>query len=184
MASCTSFLEGKMKLTVNKKKSKVGSPFRLKFLGFSLCYVKGKVGIRIHATPLEKFKKRVREITSRKRGRAIEQVLQELNRYTTGWLNYYRVADVKSKMEYLTQWIRRRLRMYIWKQWKKVSAKFRNLQKFGADKQKAWEWANTRLGYWRIALSWILTTTLTNKYLESLGYKDIAKRYEALRENY
>jgi group II intron reverse transcriptase/maturase len=184
MASVTTYLESKLKLKVNTEKSKVGSPLRLKFLGFSLYKTGNKTGIRVHQKPMMKFKEKVKQITSRKRGRAIAQILKELKLFTTGWLNYYGLADMQSKIEDLNQWIRRRIRMYIWKQWKKISSKFRNLQLLGILKDKAWEWANTSKGYWRIAHSWVLTTSLTNKYLASIGYDDISKRYEALHSSY
>lgn len=180
MASCKEYLEGKLKLKVNTQKSQTGSPLKLKFLGFSLYRSKDRVGIRANEKSLKKFKQRVKGITSRKRGRAVAQVLNELKLYTTGWLNYYGIADMKNQIIRLNQWIRRRIRMYIWKQWKKVSARFRNLQILGVNKQKAWEWANTRKGYWRTANSWILSTSLANNYLESIGYDDISKRYEIM----
>ena len=184
MANVTTFLESKLKLKVNTEKSKVGSPLRLKFLGFSMYKTGKKTGIRVHQKPMAKFKEKVKQITSRKRGKAIAQILKELKLFTTGWLNYYGLADMQSKIEDLNQWIRRRIRMYIWKQWKKISARFRNLQLLGIPKGKAWEWANTSKGYWRIAHSWILSTSLTNKYLASIGYDDISKRYEALHLSY
>jgi RNA-directed DNA polymerase len=184
MESCKQYLEGKLKLKVNTEKSKVGSPLRLKFLGFSLWKVKQEIGIRVHEKPMKKFKKRVKQITSRKRGIAINQVLQELKLYTTGWINYYGIADMRDRIVKLSEWIRRRIRMYIWKQWKKISARFRNLQLLGIPRQKAWEWANTRKGYWRIANSFILSMSLTNEYLGALGYADITKRYEVLHSNY
>ena len=184
MMSVTKVLEDKLKLTVNQQKSKVGSPLRHKFLGFSLYKTGKKMGIRVHEESMLKFKKRVKEITSRKRGRAIGQVLKELKVFTTGWLNYYGIADMQSKIESLTQWIRRRLRQYLWKQWKKVSARHRNLVKLGIGTHKAWEWANTRKGYWRIADSYILHRTLTNNYLATLGYDDISKRYEVVHLSY
>ncbi|OWZ82676.1 maturase [Natranaerobius trueperi] len=74
--------------------------------------------------------------------------------------------------------------MYLWKQWKKISARFKNLKRLGIAKGKAWEWANTRKGYWRIANSWILSRSLTNEYLASIGYDDISKRYEVLHLNH
>jgi len=74
--------------------------------------------------------------------------------------------------------------MYIWKQWKKISARARNLQKLGVVKDKAWEWANTRKGYWHIANSWILKAAITNERLVRRGYSDIAKKYEAVHINY
>nr|OZC13389.1 group II intron, maturase-specific domain [Sporomusa silvacetica DSM 10669] len=178
MESCVNFLEGKLKLKVNRKKSKVGSPLREKFLGFSLHKTPGKIGIRPHGKVLKRFKQKVKEITGRSRGRSIEAILLELRRYTTGWLGYFSIADMRSKMQNLSQWIRRRLRMYLWKQWKKITAKFANLKKLGLDKGKAWEYANTRLGYWCVAGSPILKRTLTDKYLESLGYMNIARKYE------
>jgi len=185
MEHCVEFLEGKkMQLTVNQDKSQVGSPLRLKFLGFSLYKVKGKVGIRPHGKSKERFKKKVRQITKRNRGHAFGDIVLELRRYTDGWINYYGIADMKTFMQDSNQWIRRRLRMYIWKQWKKVSARFRNLQKLGVSKEQAWQWANTRKGYWRIADSWILSTTITNNRLVQRGYADIAKKYEAVHINY
>ncbi len=180
MESCTKYLEGKLKLTVNKKKSTVGSPLKLKFLGYSMYKIRGRVGIRPHQKSYAKFKNKVKEITKRNRGRAIEQILKELKLFTTGWIAYYKICDMQNKMKQFNEWIRRRIRQYIWKQWKKISAKFSNLQKLGINKYKAWEWANTRKGYWRIADSYILHRTLTNEYLTSIGYDNISKRYEAL----
>ncbi len=184
MASCKKYLEGKLKLKVNTEKSKVGSPMKLKFLGFSLYGTKTGARIRVHEKPMERFKNRIREITSRNRSRPMEQTLKELKLYTTGWINYYGLADTCKRIQSLSEWIRRRIRMCIWKQWKKTSAKFRNLQQLGIPKQKAWEWANTSKGYWRTANSHILKVSLTNEYLAALGYDDISKRYEALHSTY
>lgn len=184
LESCKEYLEGILRLKVNTEKSRVGSPLRLKFLGFSFYKMKGKTGIRVHEKPMKKFKEGVKQITSRNRGRTISLVLQELKRYTTGWLNYYGIADLQVKIHGLSEWIRRRIRMYIWKQWKKISARLRNLKLLGIPEGKAWEWANTRKGYWRVAHSFILTRSLTNEYLATLGYDDIAKRYEVLHLSY
>ena len=180
MASSVRYLERKLKLKVNHKKSKVGSPLREKFLGFSLHKTPGKIGIRPHGKVLNRFKQKVKEITSRSRGRSINTIMQELRRYTTGWLGYYSITDMRKKMQKMNQWIRRRLRMYLWKQWKKILTRFENLRRLGLDKGQAWQYANTRRGYWRIAGSPILQQTLTDKYLVSLGYMNIAKKYEVL----
>jgi group II intron reverse transcriptase/maturase len=184
MANCKKYLEGKLKLKVNTEKSKVGNPTKLKFLGFSLYGSKTGARIRVHEKPMERFKNRIREITSRKRSRPMDETLRELKLYTTGWLNYYGLADMRQRIKSLTEWIRRRIRMCIWKQWKKISARFRNLQQLGVPRQKAWEWSNTSKGYWRIAGSFILTVSLTNKYLATLGYDNISERYEALHSRY
>ena len=184
MESCTRFLEGKLKLQVNRRKSQIGSPLKLKFLGFSLYRGKNGTRIRAHEKSLNRFKCKLREITERNRGISAEALLNHLKRYTTGWLGYYAIADMASAMKALTQWIRRRIRMYIWKQWKRVRTRFANLKKLKLSEEQAWQWANTRKGYWRIAHSWILSTTLTNDYLVSLGFDDISQRYEKLHSNY
>lgn len=180
MTNCVNYLEGRLKLKVNHEKSCTGSPLKLKFLGFSLCKIGKRTGIRPHEKSWKRFKDKLRELTSRKQGRSIEVILLRLRRYTIGWLAYYGISDMKVRIRNLNEWLRRRLRQIFWKQWKKISAKFKNLQKLGVQKGKAWEWANSRLGYWRVSGSWILCTTLTNKHLESIGYDDLSKRYEAL----
>lgn len=179
MANCVKFLEGKLKLQVNRQKSKIDSPLKVKFLGFSLHKATDQIGIRPHEKVLKRLREKIKEITSRSRGRSIQDILQELRTYAIGWLSYFSIANMSKKIQGINQWIRRRLRMYLWKQWKKISTRLINLQKLGLDKGKAWEYANTRLGYWRIAGSAILQRTLTDKYLESLGYMNIAKKYEA-----
>ena len=184
MENCTKFLEGKLRLKVNREKSRVGSPLNLKFLGFSLYKVKQKVGIRPHQKSLKRFKDKIRELTSRKQGKSVAAILANLKRSTTGWLGYYAIADMKSKMQEFNEWTRRRIRQILWKQWKRIKARHDNLVKLGVDDRKAWEWANSRLGYWRVAGSWILSTSLTNERLAKLGYDDISKRYEALHSSY
>ena len=184
MANCVKFLEGKLKLKVNQQKSQVGSPLKLKFLGFSLYKTGKKAGIRPHGKSIKRFKDKTRELTSRKQARSVENILKRIKRYTTGWLGYYSIADMESKIRSLNEWLRRRIRQIYWKQWKKVSARFSNLKKLGINKQKAWEWANSRKGYWRIADSYILHRSLTNEYLASVGYDDILNRYKVLHSNY
>jgi len=184
MESSTKYLEGKLKLKVNREKSKTGSPQKLKFLGFSLYKIWKKTGIRAHEKSLKKFKDTIRKLTSRKQGKSIKIILANLKRYTTVWLGYYAIADMKSRIQMFSEWIRRRIRQIFWKQWKKIKTKHDNLERLGIPKGKAWEWANSRLGYWRVAGSWILKRSLTNEYLASIGYDDISKRYEALRLNH
>ena len=184
MESCAKFLEGKLRLKVNRKKSKTGSPLKLKFLGFSLYKTGKKSGIRPHEESLKKFKDKIRKLTSRKQGKSIEAILSNLKRYSIGWLGYYAIADMKSRIQALSEWTRRRIRQILWKQWKRIKAKCDNLKRLGIPNGKAWEWANSRLGYWRVAGSWILTRALTNEYLASIGYDDMSKRYEVLHSSH
>ena len=103
MANCTKFLEGKLKLKVNRKKSQVGSPLRLKFLGFSMYKTGKKVGIRPHGKSIRKFKDKIRELTSRKQARSVELILKRLKRYTVGGLGYYSIADMESRIKSLNE---------------------------------------------------------------------------------
>ena len=167
---------------MNRKKSATGSPGKLKFLGFSLYELKGKIGIRVHEKPLKRLKERLKDITSRKRGGTIEQILAEIIRLINGWLGYYRLADMKKYLQGISEWLRRRIRQLYWKRWKRVRTRYENLITLGAPRNKAWQWANTRKGYWCTAGSWILTTTMNNRYFETLGFPNIVKRYEELRE--
>lgn len=184
MTTCVKFLEGKLKLKVNQQKSQVGSPLKLKFLGFSLYKTRKKAGIRPHGKSIKRFKDKIRELTSRKQARSVENILKRINRYTTGWLGYYSIADMESKIKSLNEWLRRRIRQIYWKQWKRIKTKHDNLVRLGINNSKAWEWANSRKGYWRISNSHIFHKSLTSEYLASVGYDDILHRYKVLHSNY
>lgn len=177
MKSITRFLEESLKLKVNKEKSTVGRPWKLKFLGFSFYLRKGGVGIRVHEKPIRKFVKELREITSRSNGKSISWRIEGLRQKIVGWVNYFGFADLKKVAQRLDEWIRRRLRMCSWKQWKKVKTKRDNLAKLGIESRKAWEYANTRKSYWRIANSPVLSKSITNEYLKKLGFQSISERY-------
>lgn len=181
MGSLTKFLEGKLKLRVNRDKSAVDRPWRRKFLGFSFYQYKEKIGVRVHEKSINKFKTKIKEITSRSSGKSMEHRMQKLKQSIIGWVNYFGIADISRLTRELDEWTRRRIRMCFWKQWKRIKTKYENLLKLGKSNQKAWEQANTRKGYWRIAGSPILSTTLTNTYLESIGYTSIHKRYKQVR---
>lgn len=178
MKSVTKELEGKMKLKVNEAKSAVRYCTKSKFLGFTF-YMKskGKAIITPHQKSRNKFKEKMRELLKRNKGQSIEFVISKLNLFLTGWVNYYAVSEMKALIEEMTGWIRRKIRVYMWKQWKKVKTRFNNLQKLGIDKNKAWEFANTRKGLWRISSSPILQRTLTNDYIGKLGFKNPIKIY-------
>ena len=184
MANCTKFFESKLKLKVNRKKSQVGSPLKLKFLGYSMYKTGKKAGIRPYSKSIKKFKDKIRELTSRKQARSVELILKRLKKYTVGWLGYYCIADMESNIKRLNEWIRRRIRQIYWKQWKKIKTKHDNLVKLGIDNENAWKWANSRKAYWRISNSQVLSMSLTNKYLASVGYDDIHERYKVLHSSY
>lgn len=183
MSSMKRIFEEKLKLKVNEKKSAVDLVSRRKFLGFSFYFGKDGVNIRIHEKSYKRFKDKIREITNRNKGISLEYRLKKLNEYIVGWVNYFAIANAAAKIRELEKWIRRRLRACIWKQWKRVRTRGRNLIKLGVIEYKAWEYANTRKGYWRISNSPILNTTLDNNYLENRGYKSMSKRYQLIHNS-
>jgi len=179
--SIKTYLETKLKLKVNEGKSAVASPIRRKFLGFSFYYKKGGVpAIRIHPRSYQRLKEKVRRVTNRNWGVSMKHRLKKLAEITNGWVNYFGIADGEKKLQGFDEWIRRRLRACIWKQWKKIKTKCKSLQKLGIDKQKAWEYANTRKGYWRISRSPFLQHAITNHRLERFGFKSLVNRYHVV----
>lgn len=180
MRSVTSYIEGKLKLKVNGNKSAVDRPWRRKFLGFSFTKHR-EPKVRIAKASVNRMKDKIRDITSRKRPYSMEVRIQKLNQYLMGWCGYFALADTPSVFKTLESWIRRRLRMCVWKSWKKPSTKVRKLTGLGIPKGKAHEWGNSRKGYWRISKSPILHKALGNSYWSSQGLKSLVSRYETLR---
>jgi len=183
LETSTRYLEEKLKLKVNKEKSKCVSVVAIrnfKFLGFALGRGKNGYFIRAHGKSLKKAKQKLKELTSRSQGRNVRVVMKNVKVYMIGWLNHFGIASMKETMKDWNGWLRRRIRMYIWKQWKKPKTRVRNLIKLGMEPWKACRNGNTRKGYWAIAGSGILKTTITNEKLARAGYYDILAKYESL----
>ena len=170
LASITRFIEKKLFLKVNRDKTKVDYVGKINFLGFSFYQMEGVTRVRIHPKSKERMRKRVRELTNRNNGWGYEYRRKKLKEYIRGWVNYYRIADIRTLLVQTDQWMRRRIRAVYWKQWKRVRTRYRYLRKLGLSHQKAYEFANTRKKYWRVAGSYILTTTLTNQKLKEIGF--------------
>jgi group II intron reverse transcriptase/maturase len=179
MESVTRFVEGKLKLKVNRDKSAVDRPWKRKFLGFSFLSDQ-EATIRLAPKTLERFKERVRAITSRSRPVSMEQRIQELNRYITGWIGYFRIAAAKNHCESLDQWIRRRLRMCLWKQWKRVRTRYRELRALGVPEYYVHIMANSRRGPWEMSRN--LNNALDTRYWQAQGLRSLLDRYLALRQ--
>lgn len=176
------YLEGKLKLKMNVDKSKVVSVYSVrnfKFLGFALGRGKNGVFIRAHAKSLKKAKAKLKELTSRSQGRNVRQVMENVKVCIRGWLGYFGIADMKNTMQRWDAWLRRRFRVYIWKQWKVPSARIRNLMKLGIPKHYACKWGYVK-AYWKVAGSPILTCSITNERLAQAGYYSLSDRYESL----
>jgi group II intron reverse transcriptase/maturase len=163
------FIEKKLFLKVNREKTTVDYVGWIKFLGFSFYQYKGEARVRVHQKSIIKMKDRIRELTSRSNGWGNDKRIEKIRSYVTGWVNYFKIADMKKLLSQIDEWMRRRIRMVFWKQWKRVGTRFKMLKALGNSKQKAWEFANTRKGYWRISGSPILTKPLNNDILRRRG---------------
>jgi group II intron reverse transcriptase/maturase len=169
MTGISGFIEQRLKLKVNREKSAVDHVTRRKFLGFSFYRWQGGYRIKVDAKSIKRLKDKLRLLTSRSKGWSMETRINRLNQVIRGWVNYFSLADIQKLCSRLDAWLRRRLRMCFWKQWKKVKTKHANLVSLGIPVRKAWEYANTRKSYWHTANSWILSKSLTNAYFVKAG---------------
>ncbi|AGA69724.1 Retron-type reverse transcriptase [Desulfitobacterium dichloroeliminans LMG P-21439] len=171
------FIEEKLFLKVNREKTVVDYVGKVKFLGFSFYQMKGKTRIRIHPRSVAKMRGKVKELTSRSNGMGNELRATKLRRYIMGWINYFKLADMKSLLLQTDEWMRRRIRMIYWKQWKRVRTKLKMLKSLGIREQKAWEYANTRKSYWKTSNSPILSKSLTNNVIKGFGFLFFSEYY-------
>ena len=180
MESITTFLKVKLRLKVNLQKSAVDISDKRKFLGFNLYHYHEGIRIRIAPQVIKRFKIKIRQITSRSNGQNIIKRILRLNIYLRGWMQYFSLSDTPYTLQRLEGWIRRRLRMCLWKQWKKVRTKYRNLIKLGLPDWAALSLANTRKAYWHIAGD-SLNNALPNAYWANLGLMSLSNRYYEIR---
>ena len=177
--SITKFIESELKLKVNREKTECAYIGKLKYLGYGFYVRNGKCRLRLHEKSEAKLRRKLKQITSRSNGMGYEQRKTALGNYLRGWSEYYSYADMGNKVADIDQWLRRRLRMCIWKSWKKPRTRVKNLIKCGIDKWRAYQWGNTCKGYWRIADSWILARAIGDEALRKAGYSWIGCYYSA-----
>jgi group II intron reverse transcriptase/maturase len=171
------FIENRLFLKVNREKTVVEYVGKIKFLGFAFYQYRGNARVRIHPKSIAKMKSKIKEMTARSNGMGNESRIKKLRSYIMGWINYFKIADIKKLLLETDEWMRRRIRMVYWKQWKKIKTRFKMLQFLGIYKQKAWEFANTRKGYWRISRSPILSKSLNNDTLKKFGFLSFSDYY-------
>jgi RNA-directed DNA polymerase len=170
MASLIRFAEGKLKLVINRAKSKTAPLQACAFLGFQIG-ARGKVVWTAKA--LARFKERVKEITRRNRGHRVQEVIDELRRYVTGWMNYFGISQSYKIVLELAEWLRRRVRLYYWKQWKQPRTRRRHLLALGANPAKVKLATRSRKGYWRMSANSIVQRALSNRWLEKQGVPNL-----------
>jgi len=147
LANIVPYIEKKLSLRVNREKTATAYISEIKFLGYSFYVSKGVGRLRVHPKSIAKMKERIRTLTSRSNGWGYARRKEALRQFINGWVNYFKLADMTKLLSRVDSWYRRRLRMLIWKQWKRLRTRGRNLMKLGINKYMAWEWANTRKGY-------------------------------------
>jgi hypothetical protein len=175
------FIEKKLFLKVNRDKTTVDYVGKVKFLGFSFFLKEGKARIRVHPKSVARMRDKVRALTSRSNGMGNKARADKLRRFIRGWVNYFKIADMKHLLHITDQWMRRRIRMTYWKQWKRVRTRFKMLESLGIHTLQAWEYANTRKGYWRIAGSPIMSKFLGNNLIRRFGFLNFSDYYQQVR---
>lgn len=180
MNSVVRFVEDKLKLKVNREKSAVDRPWKRKFLGFSYL-PDAKATIRLAPKTLERVKEQIRKSTNRTRSISMETRIAELNRYLIGWIGYFHIASAKKHCERLDEWIRRRMRMCLWKQWKTSKTRLRKLRALNVPEWAARQMAGSRRGPWEMARN--TNNTLDTSYWKHQGLKSLLNRYLELRQS-
>ncbi len=180
LVSVRRFIEKRLKLRVNDGKSAVAKAYRRSVLGFA--FLPGRAGkIRIAPEALEKAKAAVRRLTRRSRGPGITKRIQALNEYLRGWIGYFALAETPSVIEALEEWVRRRLRLCLWRQWRRVRTRYRQLRGLGVPERDVHGLANTRLGPWRISGK-ALGRLFDTAFWAARGLESVTLRYSQLRE--
>jgi len=178
MESVTAFIETRLKLKVNRNKSRVCKGFETNFLGYTLLGG-GMLGLSKESE--RRFKKAIRETTRRNRGISLEELIIELNRKLRGWLNYFRYASMKGKLEALTGWLHRKIRCFRLKQCKRASGIFHFFGKLGLPKKKIWYIAGCRKGWWRKAATPPVQEAMNNKWFQKIGLFDLCGTFNRLK---
>ena len=177
--SITRFLTKRLRLKVNEEKSAVGRPWNRTFLGYTMTAHR-EPKLKVSPKAVEKAKKRVREIMRKGRGRKLANVIGELTLLLRGWINYFRLSQVKAAFEELDGWIRRKLRCILWVQWKRPKTRVEKLMKLGIDKARAVTSANNGRGSWWNAGASHMNAAITANWLSKQGLMSLLAEHRRL----
>ncbi len=170
MENITKFIEKKLGLKVNVEKSKVARPNQIKYLGYGFYYTKiGIIKTKPHLKSIQKFKRKLKQITKRNYSISLNERIVKLNQVIRGWINYFRIADMKEQIKNITSHLNRRIRCIIWKQWKTCNHRYKCLLKLGISKEKAKRTAYSRASYWHNSKSIVLHVAISNKRIKQKG---------------
>ena len=185
----TKFVESKLHLIINQEKSKICRPINYFMLGYGFVPTykkgeKGKYNFRVSPASFNQLKQKAKEITRKTLPTTFNERITKLNHLTTGWVNYYRFANISGKLRDLDTWIRSRLRYCIWKQWKKPNKRMRSFIRLGVPNNQAYAWSRSRMGGWAIALSPMMKTTVSIKRLQLRGYISFSQHFQFSRRTF
>lgn len=179
--SITEYLEGTLKLRVNREKSGVGRPWRRTFLGYTLCNRKRNIRLKISPPAINRFKGGLKAVFRRGRGQSIWNVVETLNLKIRGWINYFRHIGVKGVLQDLDGWVRRHLRKILWRQWKRNFTRAKNLMRLGLDEKRARESTLNGRGPWWNAGASHLNQALPKKLFDRIGLVSLMDSYHRLK---
>lgn len=170
MKSITEFIERKLGLKVNAEKSRIGRPRDIKFLGFGYFYGKdGKYQAKPHSKSILKLKRKLKALTKRSWSVSLDVRLVKIKQLVMGWVNYFRIAKMKTVLAEIDQKLRKRIRIIIWKQWKKIRTRYKALRKLGANHKNAYSTANCRKSYQYVCAAVTIHSAISNKRLKQRG---------------
>lgn len=169
MESITKFIEKKLGLKVNVEKSKIARPNQIKYLGYGF-YLKNEMWKpKPHLKSIQKFKRKLKQLTKRSWSISLNERIIKLNQVIRGWINYFRIADMKTYMSNISKHLRRRIRCIIWKQWKTCRHRYECLLKLGVPREKARITSYSRASYWHNSMSIVISVAISNERLKRKG---------------
>ena len=180
MENLETFLAQRLKLKVNKTKSAVARPSERQFLGYTI-RDGTRVTLRISFKSRKRFKAKVREVLRGARGRNLTYTIEQLNKLLRGWMAYFKLAEAKTLLRELDMWIRHKLRCIIWRQWKRVYTRARNLMRLGLDEVQAWKGATNGRGPWRNSYLSHMNRAFPIVYFSRLGLVSLFDSAQRLR---
>ncbi|MFZ2445764.1 MAG: group II intron reverse transcriptase/maturase [Syntrophobacteraceae bacterium] len=180
LESLTRFLANRLGLKVNSEKSAVARPWDRKFLGYSMTFHK-QPRLKVAPAVVDRMKSKLREIFRAARGRSIGRVIAELTPVLRGWVNYYRLAEVKGIFEELDGWIRRKFRCVLWRQWKRTYTRAKNLMKYGLGEERAWRSATNGRGPWWNSGASHMNQCFPKRFFDRLGLVSLLNQLRRLQ---
>lgn len=174
-ANIIPFIEKKLYLKVNRDKTVVSRISKVRYLGYAFYRYKGECGFRVHPKSVKKMQNKIRELMKRSKGWGNGYRKEKLRQFVVGWINYFKLADMKKLLLQTDEWLRRKIRAVYWKQWKRVKTRYKMMSKYDLPKWKIRKMANCRKGIWRASV--MLNSVLTNKEIASQGYITITDYY-------